>query len=55
MEVPVIKIAISPFPFASLACTSVVSADDHLFEATQHGLSGDSQPFQVNPAGKVAT
>jgi hypothetical protein len=26
-------------------------ADDHLFEATQHGLSPTGQPFQVNPAG----
>jgi hypothetical protein len=26
-------------------------ADDHLFNATQHGLSEDSQPFQTNKAG----
>ena len=26
-------------------------ADDHLFNATQHGLSTDSQPFQTNKAG----
>ncbi|RWL47520.1 MAG: hypothetical protein EOR60_07920 [Mesorhizobium sp.] len=26
-------------------------ADDHLFNATQHGLSPDSQPFQTNKAG----
>ena len=25
--------------------------DDHLFNATQHGLSPDSQPFQTNKAG----
>ena len=29
----------------------VSKADDHMFEATQHGLSEDSQPFQTNPAG----
>jgi hypothetical protein len=26
-------------------------ADDHLFNALQHGLSPDSQPFQTNKAG----
>ena len=26
-------------------------ADDHLFQATQHGLKPDSQPFSTNPAG----
>ncbi|AZO06277.1 MULTISPECIES: hypothetical protein [unclassified Mesorhizobium] len=42
-----------------LAATSVsliafpgfARADDHLFNATQHGLSPDSQPFQTNKAG----
>ena len=33
------------------ALTSLASADDHLFNATQHGLSEDSQPFQTNKAG----
>lgn len=28
-----------------------VRADDHLFNATQHGLSLDSQPYQTNKAG----
>jgi hypothetical protein len=27
------------------------AADDHLFQATQHGLKADSQPFQTNKAG----
>ncbi|EYD75038.1 hypothetical protein Rumeso_03366 [Rubellimicrobium mesophilum DSM 19309] len=37
---------------AALALAPVAGrADDHLFEATRHGLSPDSQPFQVNPAG----
>lgn len=27
-------------------------ADDHLFQATQKGLSLDSQPFTTNPAGR---
>ena len=42
-----------------LAATSVslitfagfAKADDHLFNALQHGLSPDSQPFQTNKAG----
>ena len=36
---------------ALFAFTTLASADDHLFNATQHGLSEDSQPFQVNKAG----
>ncbi|WP_027165587.1 hypothetical protein [Mesorhizobium sp. WSM3224] len=31
--------------------TSLAKADDHLFNAQQHGLSPDSQPFQTNKAG----
>ncbi|PBC11343.1 hypothetical protein [Mesorhizobium sp. WSM3859] len=38
--------SISLIAFAGLA-----RADDHLFNATQHGLSPDSQPFQTNKAG----
>ena len=38
--------SISLIAFAGLA-----RADDHLFNATQHGLSLDSQPFQTNRAG----
>ena len=34
-----------------LAMSGIAGADDHLFNATQHGLSPDSQPFQTNPAG----
>lgn len=33
------------------ALTSAAIADDHLYEALQHGLKADSQPFQTNPAG----
>lgn len=33
------------------ALAGIARADDHLFNATQHGLSEDSQPFQPNPAG----
>jgi hypothetical protein len=33
------------------AFAGLASADDHLFNATQHGLSEDSQPFQTNKAG----
>ena len=39
-------IALGLISFAGYA-----SADDHLFNATQHGLSEDSQPFQTNKAG----
>lgn len=42
----VILAAIATFAMAGLA-----RADDHLFQALQHGLTADSQPFQVNPAG----
>ncbi|MER9236161.1 hypothetical protein NKI56_29615 [Mesorhizobium sp. M0622] len=34
-----------------LAFTGFAKADDHLFDALQHGLSPDSQPFQTNKAG----
>ena len=42
-----------------LLCAAVIlvvssgigKADDHLFQALQHGLSHDSQPFQTNRAG----
>ena len=34
-----------------IAFAGLASADDHLFNATQHGLSEDSQPFQTNKAG----
>ncbi|RRI05993.1 hypothetical protein EH240_05550 [Mesorhizobium tamadayense] len=39
-------VGVSLIAFAGLA-----RADDHLFNATQHGLSPDSQPFQTNKAG----
>jgi hypothetical protein len=34
-----------------LALSGLAKADDHLFQALQHGLSQDSQPFQTNKAG----
>jgi len=34
-----------------MALAGIAKADDHLFNATQHGLSEDSQPFQTNKAG----
>ncbi|RWD63915.1 MULTISPECIES: hypothetical protein [unclassified Mesorhizobium] len=34
-----------------LAFAGIAKADDHLFNATQHGLSLDSQPYQTNKAG----
>jgi len=41
-----------PIAGASLmALAGVSKADDHLFNATQHGLTLDSQPYQTNPAG----
>jgi len=36
---------------ATLAMAGMARADDHLFQALQHGLTTDSQPFQTNPAG----
>lgn len=36
---------------ALIAFAGIGKADDHLFQATQHGLSEDSQPFQTNKAG----
>jgi len=34
-----------------MALAGIARADDHLFNATQHGLSPDGQPFQTNKAG----
>ena len=34
-----------------VAFAGFARADDHLFNATQHGLKPESQPFQTNPAG----
>ncbi len=34
-----------------IAFAGFARADDHLFNAEQHGLSTDSQPFQTNKAG----
>jgi hypothetical protein len=34
------------------AMGTVAMADDHLYEALEHGLSTSSQPFQTNPAGR---
>lgn len=34
-----------------LALTVLAKADDHLFNALQHGLSADGHPFQTNKAG----
>ncbi|MDX8454461.1 hypothetical protein RFM98_17005 [Mesorhizobium sp. VK9D] len=34
-----------------IAFAGFARADDHLFNATQHGLSPDGQPFQTNKAG----
>ncbi|TIO07556.1 hypothetical protein [Mesorhizobium sp.] len=34
-----------------IAFTGLAKADDHLFDALQHGLSPDSQPLQTNKAG----
>lgn len=34
-----------------LAFAGIAKADDHLFNATLHGLSLDSQPYQTNKAG----
>jgi len=34
-----------------LAFAGIARADDHLFNALQHGLTPDSQPFQTNKAG----
>lgn len=36
---------------AALIAPGVAWADDHLFNAVQHGLTPDSQPFQTNKAG----
>jgi len=35
----------------NLAIAGTASADDHLFNATNHGLSPTGQPFTTNPAG----
>ncbi|QND65484.1 hypothetical protein HB777_17320 [Mesorhizobium loti] len=34
-----------------LALTGLATADDHLFNALQHGLSTDGHPFTTNKAG----
>ncbi|HTJ58006.1 MAG TPA: hypothetical protein VL418_10635 [Devosiaceae bacterium] len=34
-----------------IAIAGVARADDHLFNALQHGLTTDSQPFVTNKAG----
>ncbi|MDX8448367.1 hypothetical protein [Mesorhizobium captivum] len=34
-----------------IAFAGFARADDHLFNATEHGLSLDSQPYQTNKAG----
>ncbi|RWB19358.1 hypothetical protein [Mesorhizobium sp.] len=34
-----------------LVFAGTAKADDHLFNATEHGLSLDSQPYQTNKAG----
>ncbi|ESY67882.1 hypothetical protein NKJ90_06790 [Mesorhizobium sp. M0051] len=34
-----------------LAFTGLASADDHLVNALEHGLSADGQPFHTNKAG----
>jgi hypothetical protein len=34
-----------------IALTGMAKADDHLFDAQQHGLSEDSRPFELNKAG----
>ena len=34
-----------------IAFAGLAKADDHLFQAEQHGLKADSQPFQTNKAG----
>ena len=36
---------------ALLALAGIARADDHLFNASQHGLPLDSQPYTTNPAG----
>ncbi|TJW06462.1 MAG: hypothetical protein E5W82_27960 [Mesorhizobium sp.] len=38
-----------------IAFTGLVRADDHLFQAQQHGLTAGSQPFQTNKAGHSGT
>ena len=39
------------FVILTLLAPGVTWADDHLVNATQHGLPPDSQPFQTNTAG----
>jgi hypothetical protein len=38
-----------------LAFAGFAKADDHLFQAQQHGLQPGSQPFQTNKAGHSGT
>jgi hypothetical protein len=41
--------------WAAVICAAssggIAKTDDHLFQALQHGLTLDSQPFQANRAG----
>jgi hypothetical protein len=47
-KTPILIIAATAF----IALAGIARADDHLFNATQHGLKEGSQPFQTNPAGR---
>ena len=40
---------------ALTASLGIAKADDHLFQALQHGLTTSSQPFVTNPAGHSGT
>src|SRR5262245_4604239 len=46
-KTPILIIAATAF----VAFAGIARADDHRFNATQHGLKEGSQPFQTNPAG----
>lgn len=37
---------------AAAGFSTAAFADDHLYEALEHGLITSSQPFQTNPAGR---
>jgi len=45
-------ISLMAFGLALSASALTAHADDHLYQAQQHGLTPDSQPFQTNPAGR---
>ena len=49
MKAHTLMIAVAGASFLALA--GVAKADDHLFQALQHGLSPTGQPFQTNKAG----